>query len=120
MTSVLGYARAQFGVDTFHITPCDTWDEELERFHRMLADLSRLLAAGTEPAHVSLEAILQGPLSDAMTHAGQLALLRRLAGSPVEPENFVAARIDPDVVGADQPQPVSPGRRDGSGAAPVQ
>ena len=66
-----------------------------------------------------LEAIVQGPISDAMTHAGQLALLRRLAGHPVEPENFIAAQIDPDVVGADQPPPASPGHRDGSGAAPL-
>jgi hypothetical protein len=120
MTSVLGYARAQFGTATFDIAPCATWDEELERFHAILADLSGLLEAGAQPSGVSLEAVLQGPISDAMTHAGQLALLRRLAGHPVEPENFLAARIDPDVVGGDQPRPASPGRRDGSGADPLQ
>ena len=80
----------------------------------MLADLSDLLEAGAQPSDVSLEAILQGPLSDAMTHSGQLALIRRLAGYPVEPENFMRAHIDPDVVGEDQPSPASPGRRDGA------
>jgi hypothetical protein len=49
-----------------------------------------------------------GPFSDAMTHAGQLALLRRLAGAPVPPENFIVAEIEPDRLGKDQPEPVSP------------
>lgn len=120
MTSVLGYARAQLGGrGAYEIAPCATWGEELERFHGMLADLSDLLAAGAEPAGATLEAVLQGPFSDAMTHAGQLAMLRRLAGHPVEPENFFKAGIDPDVVGEDQPTPASPGRRDGSGADPI-
>jgi hypothetical protein len=52
--------------------------------------------------------MLQGPFSDAMTHVGQLAMLRRLAGSPVPPENFVFAAITPTNLGVDQPQPVSP------------
>jgi hypothetical protein len=54
------------------------------------------------------ERLLQGPFSDAMTHAGQLALLRRLAGAPVPPENFIVAEIKPDRLGKDQPEPVSP------------
>jgi hypothetical protein len=43
-----------------------------------------------------------------MTHAGQLAMLRRLAGSPVRPENFMEAAVDPKNVGPSQPAPVSP------------
>jgi hypothetical protein len=120
MTSVLGYARALFGGGTFDIALCATWSEELGRFHSVLADLSDLLEAGAEPLDISLEAVLQGPFSDAMTHAGQLALLRRLAGHPVEPENFMRAHIDPDIVGEDQPPPASPGRRDGAGADPLR
>jgi hypothetical protein len=42
---------------------------------------------------VRLEQILQGPLCDAMTHAGQLAYLRRLAGSPLSSENFLRADV---------------------------
>ena len=61
---------------------------------------------GTTPAR-----LLQGPFADAMTHAGQLALLRRLAGSPVPPENFIVANVDPTNLGPDQPSPVSPDRR---------
>jgi hypothetical protein len=57
---------------------------------------------------MSPERLLQGPFSDAMTHAGQLAMLRRLAGSPVPPENFIVAAIDPDHFGPHQPDPTSP------------
>jgi hypothetical protein len=43
---------------------------------------------------LSLNVLFQGPLSDAMTHVGQLAMLRRQAGSPVEPGNFMLAKIE--------------------------
>jgi hypothetical protein len=55
------------------------------------------------------ERLLQGPLADAMTHAGQLAMLRRLAGSPVPPEDFSVADIQGTRLGPNQPYPVSPG-----------
>lgn len=42
------------------------------------------------------EQLLQGPFSDAMTHVGQLAMLRRFAGSPIAPESFIDAEIDAD------------------------
>jgi hypothetical protein len=43
-----------------------------------------------------------------MTHAGQLAMLRRLAGDPVAPENFIFAAISPANLGPNQALPVSP------------
>ena len=54
------------------------------------------------------EQLLQGPFSDAMTHAGQLALLRRLAGAPVAPENFIVADIRKSNLGPNQPEATSP------------
>lgn len=54
------------------------------------------------------EQFLHGPLSDAMTHAGQLAMLRRMAGSPVASENFIFATIQSDNVSADQAEPAAP------------
>jgi hypothetical protein len=57
---------------------------------------------------VTEERLLQGPFSDAMTHAGQLAILRRLAGAPVAPENFVVAEINAERLGRNQPTPASP------------
>jgi hypothetical protein len=79
----------------------------------MLEDLGARLSAGATFSGVTPESILQGPFSDAMTHAGQLALLRRLAGSPVPPENFVKANIRADNLGAEQAPPASFGQRDG-------
>jgi hypothetical protein len=55
-----------------------------------------------------LENLLQGPFSDAMTHAGQLAMLRRLAGSPVASENFIFAAIDASNLSANQAMPARP------------
>jgi len=75
----------------------------------MLEDLNMHIEAGDPFLQgTSAERLLQGPLSDAMTHAGQLAMLRRLAGTPVPPENFIVADIAPDRLGVNQPAPVSP------------
>lgn len=57
-------------------------------------DVERMPVEGTIKGRpVTLEELLHGPLSDVMTHAGQLALLRRLAGSPLPPERFIEATI---------------------------
>jgi hypothetical protein len=82
---------------------------ETLRFHEMLAALARHLEADTPLREgMTVERLLQGPFADAMTHAGQLALLRRLAGVPVPPENFIVADIDPSHLDADQAAPRSP------------
>lgn len=107
MTSVLGYARTFFVGGRYRAEPLADLSAEIARFHEMLADLHRQLEAETELRGTTEERLLQGPLSDAMTHAGQLAMLRRLAGSPVPPENFVEAAIDSKNVGPSQPAPVS-------------
>ena len=108
MTAVLGYARTFFIGGTFHAEPLPDIDRELVRFHAMLADLSAHLEQGTSLRDVTPERLLQGPFSDAMTHAGQLAMLRRLSGSPVAPENFIVADIRSDRLEQDQASPVSP------------
>ncbi len=76
----------------------------------MLETLSELLMSKKPLSATTEERLLQGPFSDAMTHAGQLAMLRRLSGDPVAPENFIEADIDPDRLGSDQSGPVSPDR----------
>lgn len=108
MTSVLGYARTFFVGGTYRPEPLPDLGAEVTRFHAMLEDLRRHLEAGTQLRGTTPEQLLQGPLADAMTHVGQLALLRRLAGSPVAPENFIEAAIDPVNLGPDQPAPRSP------------
>ena len=89
--------------------PLPSLRAETERFHEMLVDLAQHLEAGTPLLQgMSPERLLQGPFSDAMTHAGQLAILRRLAGGPVAPENFIVADIDAGRCGPEQAEPVSP------------
>jgi hypothetical protein len=81
----------------------------VDRFFALLHELSEQLEKRLLPDGRA-EQLLQGPLSDAMTHAGQLALLRRLNGSPIAPESFFEAAIHPDRLGADQATPKSPDR----------
>jgi len=107
INSVLGYARTFFIGGTYRPEPLESLEEEVRRLHRTLHDLRKSLSDGPfEP--ISAKQLLQGPLSDAMTHAGQLAMLRRMAGSPVPPENFVFADVSADNVTADQPDPIAP------------
>lgn len=94
MTSVLGYARTYLIGGQYRAEALPTLADEVERFHDMLHDLARHLEQGTPLRGLTPERLLQGPLADAMTHAGQLTLLRRLAGSPVPPENFMMADVD--------------------------
>ena len=110
MTSVLGYARTFFVGGSYpkHLEPLPTFAAEIERFHETLDALSRELEAGTPLQGISEQQLLQGPLADTMTHIGQLALLRRLAGAPVPPENFIFADVRTDRLGADQPRPARP------------
>ena len=108
MDSVLGYARTFFVGGRYRAPVVPDFRAAVEHFHETLADVARHLESGTEFKDITAEKLLQGPLSDAMTHAGQLAMLRRLAGSPVPPENFVFAVISPANLGPDQPLPASP------------
>jgi len=83
------------------------WAEEQRRFFTSLKAFDSFLAS-QEPLHATIEKLLQGPVADALTHVGQLAMLRRLAGSPTRGENFYVAAIVACKVGADQPAPVKP------------
>lgn len=108
MDSVLGYALTHFEGGTYKGTKLGDLQAEIRRFHAKLEALGRHLELGTPFIETTPERMLQGPFSDAMTHAGQLAMLRRLAGSPVPPENFIVADIHADNLGEDQPPPMSP------------
>jgi len=109
MSSVLGYARTFFVGGNYRPEPLALFDEEIKRFHELLGMLAQHLRDGDLLREgMTEERLLQGPFSDAMTHAGQLALLRRLAGAPVAPENFIVAEIREERLGPDQAEPVSP------------
>jgi hypothetical protein len=108
MTGVLGYARTFYRGGVWQPEKLPTFAEEIARFHQVTEELGAMIENETPARDVSAEQMLQGPLADTMTHAGQLALLRRLAGSPVPPENFVRAAIDAGNLGPGQPTPVAP------------
>ena len=107
MDSVLGYSRTFFVGGDYRPPLLPSLDEAVAHFHEILVDVARHLELGTPMRGITPEKLLQGPFSDAMTHAGQLALLRRLAGDPVAPEDFVFADIRSTNLGVDQPPPVS-------------
>lgn len=108
MTGVIGYARTFFHGGTFTPPGLANMDDEIVRFHETLAALRDDFANPALTATITDEQFLQGPLADAMTHAGQLAMLRRLADSPVASENFIHADVSADNVSAAQPEPRAP------------
>lgn len=108
MDSVLGYARTFFIGGSYRPPETQSLAETVAHFHEVIADLARHLESGSEMHGITAAVLLQGPFSDAMTHAGQLAMLRRLSGDPVPPENFIYAAISADNLGPNQPMPVSP------------
>ena len=81
-----------------------SWNDDVKRFHTALAAFDDYLAAD-QPLQAPVERLLQGPVADALTHVGQIAMMRRLAGSPVKSENFFAADIAAGRVGPDQTLP---------------
>jgi hypothetical protein len=81
------------------------WEEEKKRFYRSLGAFDAWVASDA-PIAAPLEKLMQGPVADALTHTGQLAMLRRLAGCPIRGENFYVAAIATGQVGPAQPEPV--------------
>ena len=80
---------------------CKDWGDAHRRFFAGLAALDAALAE-TSANDSTDEAIFQGPVADALTHVGQLAMLRGMAGAPVRPESYARATIRVGVVGPEQ------------------
>lgn len=108
MTGVIGYARTMLHGGKFIPPRLATLNAEVERFHETVGALYRDFEDESLTASISDEQFLQGPMSDAMTHVGQLAMLRRLHGAPVASENFIFARIDCTNTSRDQANPAVP------------
>jgi hypothetical protein len=77
------------------------WNEEVARFHDGLKAFDEALVQKPVTA-ADAERLFQGPIADALTHIGQIAQLRRIAGSNVKPENYHQAEIAKGRTGADQ------------------
>ena len=80
------------------------WDQEVTRFHRALESFDNYLASDGELS-APCERLFQGPVADALTHVGQLTMLRRIAGTPIKGENYSRAKIEAGRVGVEQATP---------------
>ena len=89
------------GKEAWHNAEPLLWTEEVERFHAALRKFDEYLAADGE-LNATCERLFQGPIADALTHVGQIAMLRRIAGEPMRGENYSIAKIEAGRVGADQ------------------
>ena len=78
-----------------------TWDKECARFFAALKKFDEALAKADKISY-ELTILFQGPIADALTHTGQLAMLRRLSGFPMKGESYARADIMIGRVGAEQ------------------
>ncbi len=92
------------GAEQWHDGVPGSWEQDEIRFFAALGAFDAYIAAGA-PLHVSAARLFQGPIADALTHVGQLATLRRVAGTPVRGENYFRADIVLGRVGPEQPTP---------------
>lgn len=81
-----------------------SWNQEVERFFAALKGFDDYLASDA-PLQAPGERLFQGPIADALTHVGQLAMLRRMSGAPIKGENYFAADIQTGRVGPEQAPP---------------
>jgi hypothetical protein len=89
------------GQEAWHDSIPESWENAVRRFFDRLRDVDDLLASPTV-LKAAPERLFQGPVADALTHVGQIALLRRLAGDPVLGENYFRAEIAAGRVGPEQ------------------
>jgi len=92
------------GKQEWHDSAPRSWEDEVARFFRTVQAFDQFLE-GSEPLGASPESLFQGPVADALTHVGQISLLRRLAGGPVRGENYFKAEIEAGRAGPAQSAP---------------
>ena len=108
MSDVLDWGlSAAMGKETWHSSEPLAWADEKTRFFASLGAFDAFLASG-EALQAPIDRPMQGPVADVLTHVGQIAMLRRLAGSPIVGEDFFIAEVVVGQVSADQPAPVRP------------
>ena len=92
------------GKEAWRDSASGSWNDDVARFFLALRAVDDALAS-PEPLPCPWPRLFQGPIADALTHVGQLAMLRRAAGAPVRGENYYQAEIIVGRVGPDQPPP---------------
>ena len=93
------------GKEAWHDSRPLPWEKEVDRFFASLRSFDEFLTSNARPA-VGADRLFQGPVADALTHIGQIAMLRRLADAPVKGENYFRADIRTGRVGISQSDPV--------------
>ena len=81
-----------------------SWKDEVGRFYFSLQAFDDYLAS-EKPVQAPMEKLFQGPVADALTHVGQLAMMRRMAGAKIKGENYYAADMVAGRVGREQAAP---------------
>ena len=92
------------GTRQWHDSEPLPWNEECERFFASLQKFDDYLASGAELSCPAGK-LFQGPIADALAHTGQLAMLRRMSGTPMKSENYFAAEVSAGRVGREQTPP---------------
>jgi hypothetical protein len=92
------------GKPAWHNSSPLPWNQEVDRFFTALAAFDAYLGS-ENPLAAPSEKLFQGPVADALTHVGQISMLRRLHGAPVRAENYLVAEIASGRVGKDQTAP---------------
>jgi hypothetical protein len=92
------------GKQAWHDSTPLPWAQEVERFFKTLKAFDDYLVSDG-PLNDSVEKLFQGPVADALTHTGQLTMLRRMAGCPIRAENYHRADIVAGRVGQEQTPP---------------
>jgi hypothetical protein len=85
--------------------PVQAWSDDVRRLFSGITALDTYLASGVAFDTQLLSQLFQGPIADALTHTGQLTMLRRLADAPIKAENYQRALIDVGQTGLTQPLP---------------
>jgi hypothetical protein len=92
------------GAEQWRNSTAGVWEEDIARFFAGLEALDRRLSSG-EPLGCEPRRLFQGPVADALTHVGQIAMLRRLAGHKMSGENYYVAGIEAGRCGMEQASP---------------
>ncbi len=93
------------GATVWHNSQPQDWSTDVDRFFAALTVFDEFLAANAK-LPVTPEKLFQGPIADALTHVGQIGMLRRLAGAQIRGENYFKANIATGLTTAAQPAAV--------------
>ena len=93
------------GKQDWQVSTPASWEEDSRRFFALLEKFDQGLASSPPDAALAKQ-LFQGPIADALTHVGQISMMRRLCGAPMRSENYFIAKVETGRAGAEQAAPV--------------